>query len=245
MKTLGSFIKNQKSRFVKWHIKKRYSGDLSIQMINKKTAISLKHSYIYTRIPKAANSTVIANLYNCEKQIAFNTTEEIQNIKDKYYTTLNNLSYRQYLKLDTFFKFTLVRHPVSRIISAYLDKVVNINATQRQLVVRALNKKNQDSISFDEFLDYLSNGGIYENAHWARQKDLMYFEQESYDYIGKVENIETDLPKILESIYGDYKEIISVRSHATQRQKKYPINTIQLKYINTLYQSDFQLFKYL
>ncbi len=244
MKTLGSLIKNQKAKFVKWHIKQRYTGDLAIQIINKKTAISLEQSYCYTRIPKAANSTVIANLYNCEKNIILNTTEEVQDIKDNYYSTLNDMSYGQYVKLESFFKFTLVRHPVSRIISAYLDKVVKYEAPQRRLVLKALNKKSSESISFDEFLHYLSNGGINENAHWARQKDLLFFNHDAYDYIGKIETITTDLPIILKSIYGNYQEIISLRPHASGLSKDYSVDLNQLNIIEDLYQADFKIFNY-
>src|SRR5690606_25666256 len=136
--------------------------------------------------------------------------EEVQIIKDKYFTNLNALDCQQLKQLKNLYKFTLVRHPVSRITSAYLDKVHNINAPQRKLIIKALNMNENDNISFDEFLFYLENGGVFQNAHWALQKDLLFFEPKAYDFIGKMENITLDLTKILESIYGEPGRITSI-----------------------------------
>ncbi|MDN3492422.1 sulfotransferase family protein [Winogradskyella bathintestinalis] len=244
MKILKLKLANQKSKFVRWKIRKMYKGDLPFKIVGSRTIISFKENYFYNRIPKAANSTVIASLYAKESGVKLKSLDEVQIIKNNYFTYINDLDFQQLKQLQNLYKFTLVRNPVSRITSAYLDKVKNKNAPQRKLILRALNKNENDDITFDEFLFYLENGGIYHNAHWSLQKDLLFFDINKYDFIGKMENISSDLPIILENIYDEPSRIISIMPHARKKNILENPNSFQLKKIHSIYQPDFHVFKY-
>jgi len=244
MKFLFNKITNLKDKILKQRVKNLYKGNLPFGIINSKTAICFQDNFFYTRIPKAANSTVIASLYGNKTGIELSSTDEVLVIKDSYYTKLDQLSASQFKALESLFKFSLVRHPVTRVTSAYLDKIKNMNAPQRRLVAHALNKKETASISFDEFLDYLEHGGIHQNGHWSLQHDLLYFPKKEYDFIGKIENLKEDLAFITEKVYKKKCGLISVRPHARDEHSLDTISASQLAKIKQIYHSDFELFEY-
>ena len=219
-----------------------YKGRLSPKIVNMKTAISLNYHYVYSRIPKAANSTVVANLYKAEtgKILIDDTTS----VKDEYFSTLSALNADELNQLNSFFKFTVVRNPLARIQSAYLDKISRDQTSTKTNMVRdRLGIAPEKSVNFDDFIDYLEQGGISQNGHWSLQKDLLCFQIEEYEIVGKVENLASDLTKILKRIYGAHGELISANTHKTN-SKNLVLNVSQKKKIYKLYEQDFELFEY-
>ncbi len=218
-----------------------YTGRLSANIVNMKTAVSLSNKYVYSRIPKAANTTVVANLYNRETGKCL--TYDASFVKKDYFSTLSSLNADKIDRLSSFFKFTMVRNPMTRICSAYLDKINKSQSTKANMVRNLLNIHPDIMLSFDDFLDYLEQGGINQNGHWSLQKDLLCFPIDEYEIIGKVENIDIDLLNILKRIYGTECELISARKHRTDNQNMI-LKRSQKKKIYKLYQEDYELFGY-
>lgn len=202
--------------------------------------------FAYFRIPKAANSTIVATLYNAQYGIKIKTLKEIQEIKDYAYDKLSNLTKKETKKLlDSYFKFTFVRDPLKRVVSCYLDKVKTKDCEKHHIVTKSLNKPFENNISMSEFLDYLESGGIKENGHWARQSDMIPLPLKELDFIGKTENLTNDLQFVLNKIFKKESPLISITDHSTN--KKALLNQLtanEKERIYKLYIKDFKNFNY-
>ena len=119
--------------------------------------------------------------------------------------------------LETYFKFTFVREPFERILSAYKDKFVHRRWTDRKIrefhgreILRnfrpnasknALEKLND--ITFREFIEYLVIKGSNESTpvmdwHWDNYVNICGICAINYDFIGHYETFDQDL--------ADFKE---------------------------------------
>jgi len=158
-----------------------YHGQCDIVSADKRGAIDFGLAVFYNRIPKAGNTTVIMNLERIRK--GANTSS--RQVK-KTFTRPSELSVREVVHFDRLFKFTIVRNPYTRVLSAYLDKV----ASGRKVIEPA---RRSPPPSFREFCSFLEQGGWPENAHWAPQTDLLLLPPEAFDFIGKLETLEESL----------------------------------------------------
>lgn len=90
---------------------------------------------------------------------------------------------REILASDDFFKFSVIRDPLERLVSGYLEKFVYNRHSQRNLihtrpVIRAVQGTNDidisHGISFDEFIQFLLRQDPYDlDPHWRPQ--YLYF----------------------------------------------------------------------
>ena len=224
---------------------KAYPIKIDRNIIENGLAISRAKKYIYARIYKSANSTIISTLYNAENNLRVTSLDDIQIIKDNYFTKPSELSKNDLKMLDSYFKFTIVRNPYRRILSSYLDKIKDRDGSKRKIVTKFLNKNPDDEITFNDFLDFLENGGLRKNGHWTPQTDFLVFPIDQYDYIGKLERLQQDLMQILSIIYKKNCPIISVNEHKTDSKSKTKELTPSDKLrIYNLYMDDFKNFNY-
>lgn len=111
--------------------------------------------FLYNRIPKAANSTVMVNL----AAHAFGVDAHADAAR-RMFRRPSELSRAEADDFDALFGFTFVRDPFVRARSAYLDKVARKageSGTRR---------------SFEAFLESLRSGALHDNSHWALQRSL-------------------------------------------------------------------------
>lgn len=200
---------------------KTYRTNLNLKSVDSRIAINHERCYCYFRIPKAANSTVLASLACVENTgIEFNE-EAMQAYKDSGFVCPSKLSASGVKRLvDSYFKFTFVRDPFDRIVSAYLDKVARNSAPDHfdAVIESRIGKPRGAKYAFEEFVDYLEAGGVTDNAHWARQVDLICIPVEKLDFIGRVETLEADLFRVLKKLGSSRAEISSFRPHITSRE---------------------------
>lgn len=224
----------------------KYQPKLSLSLIDGLGIISHELLFAYFRIYKAANLTTIASLYHAETGEIINTEKKSKQVKSNYYAHPSSLSFEQLKDFDhNYFKFTIVRNPYTRVLSAYKNKIVQNAAGKRDMVASFLGKEKGSDILFEDFLDYLENGGINQNAHWARQIDLLPMPLEKFDFIGNIENINEHLGYVLEMIFGAPKPIISRKHHSTNSNESvYILDSNVLSRIYSLYEADFDSFKY-
>lgn len=255
------FLRNERVNrspfFKKYYSNSEFSKSFLVK-IDKCCAISLELEFVYCRIPKAANSTVIATLYNAQYHQKEFSREEMNKIKMKGYLKPSQFSQKQLKNLSNFFIFTIARNPYTRLVSAYQDKLLTnsnfLQKTQRDYILTFLGKEKGKEISFSEFLDYLefSRNGLYVNYHWCRQVDLLPFSPKTMSYIGKMENIENDLKEITRHIFGKYQPMITWNPHSTKKISPKTGNDPKLnlltptirKRIAKLYKDDFETFGY-
>lgn len=163
-----------------------YSGHVSARSVDSRGCIDLDLGFFCNRIPKAANSTVVASLAGLKLQREVGSKEA-----KRLFKRPSALSTTELDRLDSLFKFAVVRNPFSRTLSAYLDKV------QRKQELGTWRGKHHD---FHSFLRWLEQGALHSNAHWAPQTSLLLLPQEQFDFFGKVESLDQDLDTILSQI---------------------------------------------
>jgi hypothetical protein len=208
-----------------------YKNGISVKSADDRGCVDMDLGFFYNRIPKAANSTVIINL----ARIRFGREISSKAAK-KMFKTPSALHAGEVSRFPLLFKFTVVRNPYTRTLSAYLDKVER----------RAL-RDNKES-SFRDFLYSLKKGKLYSNAHWAPQNALLLLPVDQFDFIGKVETIETDLAFIKETILKKRPEepIKSFLNNSTGAVRKlkayYDSETAEL--VRMLFRDDFETFGY-
>lgn len=157
-------------------------------------------NYVYLNNPKCACSTVKYALWNMEKE-----ARRIDYLPDLW--QLHGLGFwsRDYdfqNRADVFV-FTIVRNPFSRILSAYLDKIARIGRENliRDIFCRLYDVPNDKEISFRYFLEAIRHSpSHYDDPHWRLQSDNVLFDAIRIDFIGHLENIDYDLPYVLNRI---------------------------------------------
>ncbi|HJO36139.1 MAG: sulfotransferase family protein [Pseudomonadota bacterium] len=212
--------------------------------VNRRIAVDTARRFIYFRVPKAANSTVVRSLMA-------NDPSRYAKAAKRAFSRPDALSRRQVRALPAgYFLFTVVRNPYARIASAYLDKVVRGAASPTLLsharalkVLAHLGKPAGASVSFAEFCRYLAEGGIDGDPHWFRQVDLIPCGPERLHFIGRVESLAVDLASILARINGTptpapERDWVRHRTGANERLAAlYDADTLAA--VRTLYAEDF------
>jgi len=162
----------------------QYKGNLP-KVPDGQGLIDFDLGIFYNRIPKAGNTTIVSNIYS----LKYSENVSVVNLSKskKMFTKPSQLSDKQLSMFDNLFKFTIVRNPFTRILSAYLQKI--ITGKQNYLFVRA---DSRVIPTFYEFCMYLKYDGLYQNKHWAPQVSLLLLPVQQYDYIGHLENLNND-----------------------------------------------------
>lgn len=208
-----------------------YLDGISINSADARGCVDTRLGFFCSRIPKAANSTIVENL----ARLSFG--EDVPSkVAKKRFTVPSQLSRSEVDQIEKMFRFTVVRNPFTRTLSAYLDKIER----------RA--RSAQRESSFCEFLQGLANGKLYSNAHWAPQHSLLLLPFDDFDFLGKVETLDEDLGHIRARILGRQvaEPIKSFRANSTGAGKKlreyYDKDTVSL--VQELFRKDFELFGY-
>ena len=221
-----------------------YPPRTDISLVENRARVSPEWKYVYFRIPKAANSTIIANMLHYEQGVTA-SRDIVENFKisDTQLSDLTRPDVDSVLK--EYYKFTVVRNPYSRLLSAYYDKIVR-RTPHSSVVADFLGKSKDESISLSEFLDFLeSSSALRVDGHWARQTELIALPLEKLDFIGKCESLDDDLTTIMQRLYGRFDEALSFSPHATGADKKVEACAdTDLQRIYKVYEKDFDLLKY-
>ena len=177
---------------------------------------------IYIHIPKAAGKSIAIAVYGDDKPGHYS-------IKDyKFFdkTTFNNA-----------FKFTFVRNPVDRFVSAYnyLSTGGNNNG---DLDFLPTIKKYKDINDFVE--NWANSVSIWSKEHFVPQYYFtMINDRNELDFIGKVENIEKDYRIVQATI--NTPDV----THTNQSKKnKTALTGKSINKIAALYKKDFKVFDY-
>ena len=120
--------------------------------------------------------------------------------------------------LETYFKFTFVREPFERILSAYKDKFVHLRWADhkiREVHGREILKnfrpnasesalEKLDDITFREFIQYLVTKGSNKSTpvmdwHWDNYVNICGMCAVNYDFIGHYETFDQDLAEFKEA----------------------------------------------
>lgn len=208
-----------------------YCGGVAIDSADARGCVDYQLGFFYNRIPKAANSTIVTTL----ARLRFNRDIPSKEAK-KLFLSPALLNKNEVQKFKKLYRFTFVRNPFSRTLSAYLDKVER----------RA--KRKEIESSFKSFLLELDAGKLYSNGHWAPQSDLLLIPLEQFDFIGKIESLHSDLNAVTNRIQNTesdspIKSIFSNATHANKKLASYYDDEAE-DLVRKLYHQDFKLFNY-
>ena len=121
--------------------------------------------------------------------------------------------------LDNFYKVAFVRHPLDRLLSAYLSKIEERENNENdhsgnygphlkaRIISKARKEKNDTSspVTFEEFLKFTVLDNLtpedYVDIHWTKYNDACYFCKIDYDFIGSFDTLEQDVNYALRKMY--------------------------------------------
>ena len=208
---------------------------MTIFDVDRKAFIDLEHGFFYNGIGKAGHSTVIVNL----AKIKFGEEVKAGKAKTSSFLKPSELNAEQMQRFDALFKFTFVRNPYSRTLSGYLDKIVRNKLHPKPLLARTSARPP----SFRDFCDYLADGGLCDQHHWAPQTRLLLIPAAHFDLVGKLEDFEHDFSLVRARLLGEdlQFEVRNHDPHRTDSDKKlnehYDDHTREI--VARLYRDDF------
>ena len=162
--------------------------------------------------------------------------------------------------LKTHFKFMFVRQPLERLLSAYVDKIYVVKDPMfRRMWGRPILKRyrpnataeaveNCDDITFEEFVRFVVDGGW--DPHWAKYHRWCRVCAIEYDFIGRFENLQAELPYVFKwapgveempnfrKPYVSHNTSTKVISYYSQLPRPLLLRLLQL------YRSDYEVFGY-
>lgn len=158
-------------------------------------------------------------------------------------------------------KYTFVRDPYSRVLSAYLNKVASRlppgepqeNENHFITVARAIDRFRQrrldtavyPEVNFEVFLLWVRDAAtpLRDDGHWRSQTLMLHWPEVSFDYVGRFERMAEDAPVLLDKMgcdipFPSQKDIGFAPTHAT---RKLDIHYTPATYalVNSLYKDDF------
>lgn len=165
-------------------------------------------------------------------------------------------------RVKNYYKVILVRHPLVRLLSAYRNKFVEPNTVYRETVGTKIIKKYRanatehslghgNDVKYEEFVQFLidlelSHGNF--DQHWAPYDNICDPCNIKYDYVMKLETIDTDLGYIRNKIYKGSPDATlppayqKPTEHEMLKQYYSNITQEQLKNLTDLYINDFTMY---
>jgi hypothetical protein len=154
--------------------------------------------FLYIEVPKAACTaikTFLRSLYTDAPLRPFieNNREtrmdmfihSRSNVPIPPITSLPDTVQRELFESPDALRFTVVRNPYTRLISAWRDKVL-----LREPTVEDVHSSVQGEITFEKFIAYIEQcSPAYWDDHWAKQVDMCFSHAIPFNHIGKVETL--------------------------------------------------------
>ena len=159
------------------------------------------------------------------------------------------------LRDENAYKFTFVRHPMSRVISAFHNFVFeksNSSAVKHLKLMEAFgyHKDADPTQNFDAFLNYIESSFAanrdYTDPHFRMQVLNTALGHVAYDYIGKIETYAQDMEHILRAagVWHDaYHDLLNVKANQSKK-KPYQPTSEQTRRVEALYAEDYRAFGY-
>lgn len=236
------------------HDIKEFTAHISADEFDYTINISLRHKYVYVENAKVACSSIKLILQRMELDDTDYHGEDLLDIHTRIYSPMIRPaqvgSFSAFVSRSNVTKFCFVRNPYTRLLSAYLDKIVN-NMPAKIEVLQALGSDGENinrMVSFTEFVDVVERQTIAEmNPHWRIQYYQTFQEQIEYDFIGRFESLDQDLKKILVKVNLDFQRYWGREErHATNSEEslnRYYTSDLEAKVFG-IYKKDFDEFGY-
>ena len=229
---------------------------------------SEKFNALYVEVPKCACSSIKRRMQNFEAGILDGHSLAIRYLHQKKknpnallglkHGNVKGLSPKTFLRAlqaSSVYKFSFVRNPYGRLISAYKNKILKKNKA-RIMVAQTLYGKSsyteaemlEVEISFEDFVKFVISheDPINLNVHWRPQVSMLLSDYVDYDFVGRLESIDADWRVVHEKVYP-YEYVPLSRENSSGWNKNYG----SLGYTPELadmvyeyYRRDFEMFGY-
>ncbi len=149
------------------------------------------------------------------------------------------------------FRFTIIREPLSRTVSAWSDKLQGDTRHRRDLNA-ALGRDPQAEITLPDFLDVIAQeeAALMVDRHWRPQRLEISFDQIDYDFIGQVEDMETARSHIIDTLFGakgHSVKILDTRDHlghkSSSRQHRDALSAKDRRNVDRALACDFEMYE--
>lgn len=206
-------------------------------------------SFVYVTVPKAANSTIKRTLFALYDKSPPESNPEALHASAGPYRTISQLSRTEInlaFRHPQIYRFTFVRNPYARLLSAYWDKITDCN--QRGYGNRYAKKlKLPANATFEQFVCRVADQpDRAADWHWMSQTRCTMLSLIDYRFIGHVESLAADMAQVL-SIIGQSSRLQEPVAHLN-RTAEQPGGDIYTKRIADIvfrrYQDDFANFRY-
>jgi hypothetical protein len=214
--------------------------------IDNRFFVDIENKFIFAEVPKVGISTTKKTLV----EAITNSTVDY-NVHDREKFILKSPDFYQLTEeeFDRYFKFSFVRDPYTRILSGYIDKVLNNPGIELKQILRFANLPLNHELTFLEFLKILEVMDYRQiDSHFRPQHIILCISVVKYDFIGRFEYFEDDLNYVIKKLFNDNINIKTVNHHKTgasnkeQFNKYYNNETIAL--VQKIYAQDFLYFNY-
>ncbi len=194
--------------------------------INYLVNCSKKHKFVYVETPKVACSTIKRVLQLIE--VDGDQSRLPKNVHDRGNSPLATpfnigVDPDRLFSGDEYFRFAFVRNPYTRILSAYLDKMVK-NQWERNRLLPTLGFAPDAQITLLQFLEVIREvPHIHKDIHWTPQSYLLQRHRVDYHFIGRLENFAAGFERVIKKIKPDADEnLFTIRAdhHKTDANEK-------------------------
>jgi hypothetical protein len=187
------------------------------------------HSFLYVEVPKAGCSSIKASLAPWKKGAAWQGTSTDDMHEWFGYTNVSGIP-ELLSRFETcwreYYKFTVVRHPITRFESLFYNKI-------RNSYKDTINEYIHSRFMKDEW---------WGNAHCAPQTTLIGMDISRYDFVGRLEAIplvERQLSSLFENISIPHLNSRPVNAGYT------PLSDTSLARLKEAYKDDFDVLGYI
>jgi hypothetical protein len=224
-----------------------FKGKVRLSSADRRGVVDFEMGFFYNRVPKAANTTIMANLAALKKGTGAQSGQD--DLRSIFSQTPAWLREDQMRGFEQLFKFTFVRNPYSRVLSAYLDKIVKDIEPGRR---KKMGMPASGGIpSFKDFVEWLGRSGLHKDIHWAPQSSILVIPVHKFDFIGRIENLEEDFRMVTGRLDTEQhmrsNSNFQTRSpHATgasDKESEYYSEELR-RIVAGLYKDDFEAFGY-
>ncbi len=163
-------------------------------------------------------------------------------------TELDDVAQRELLEESDVLRFTVVRNPYTRFVSAWRDKVYLCEPTVED-VYRAVRGGTPDMgakqpVQFAEFVTHVERTiGPSSDAHWRRQVDLTYPHALGFTHVGQTEDLAPTLALLYRRVRHDPPATIPRENGAALVPGSTYTESIAGR-VRAIYQRDFSVFGY-
>ena len=216
--------------------------------------ISEKFNYMYVETPKVACTALKVLLHRLELNDVDRTIVRPGFIHQPGNSPLKSPSEIEDFdgRMHEFFSFCFVRNPYTRLLSAYLEKIVR-NKKPKEKILKAMSidpGNIETEVSFEDFVRVVVEQNVEQmDKHWRSQVDQTYQSSIDYDFVGKLESLTEDLATVMNVLQiEEYKIFLHERGGVHETNATDIVAEYYTREIKTLvykkFEADFDTFDY-